>query len=63
MAGKRRGGSKPPPVRPGQPVQDSGIYKSTKSRTRATMVKGEPAPPTPQKGEKWTQVVDTNPKN
>ena len=43
--------------------QDSGIYKSTKSKQKATMVKGEPAPPTPDKGEKWVQIVDTNPKN
>ena len=50
-------------VKPGQTVQDSGIYRSTKSRKRATMVKGEPAPPTKQKGERWSQVVDTNPDN
>jgi len=58
---RRKSGGKPPPVKPGQKVQDSGIYKSTKSNTRATMVRGEPAPPTPSKGEKWRQVVDTNP--
>ncbi len=50
-------------VKPGETVQDSGIYRSTKSGKRATMVKGEPAPPTKQKGERWSQVVDTNPKN
>lgn len=61
MASKKSGGSKPPPIRPGQSVQDSGIYKSTISHRRATMVKDEPAPPTPQKGEKWRQIVDTNP--
>jgi hypothetical protein len=53
---------KTPPVRPGQKVLDSGIYKDTRSGRRATMVKGEPAPPTPQKGGRWRQVVDTNPK-
>lgn len=47
-------------VKPGEVVVDSGIYKSTKSNTKATMVKGEHAPPTPQKGEKWKQVVNTN---
>lgn len=47
-------------VSPDQIVKDSGIYKSTKSNKKATMVKGEPAPPTPSKGEKWKQVVDTN---
>jgi len=50
-----------PSVRPGETVPDSGIYKSTKSKTKATMVKGEPAPPTPQQGEKWVQIIDTNP--
>jgi len=50
------------PIKPGETVEDSGIYQSSKSKIRATMVKGETAPPTQQKGEKWTQVVDTNPK-
>lgn len=54
---------KRPTIKPGTKVPDSGIYKSTRSKTKATMVKGEPAPPTPKKGEKWTQVVDTNPDN
>jgi hypothetical protein len=53
--------AKKPTVTPGETVQDSGIYKSSKSGTRATMTKGEPAPPTPTKGETWKQVVDTNP--
>lgn len=51
-----------PTVKPGAKVPDSGIYKSTKTGSKATMVKGEPAPPTKQSGEKWKQVVDTNPK-
>ncbi|MFZ1288607.1 MAG: hypothetical protein WAR79_00850 [Melioribacteraceae bacterium] len=50
-------------VKPGQKVTDSGIYKSNKSGQKSTLVKGEPAPPTPKKGEKWIQKVDTNPKN
>ena len=48
-------------IKPGEEVQDSGIYQSTKSKRKATMVRGEPAPPTPQKGEKWNQVHDPNP--
>lgn len=52
--------TKKPTVRPGQKVTDSGIYLSSRSRRRATMVEGEPAPPTPSKGERWKQVVDTN---
>ncbi len=51
-----------PSVKPGAKVPDSGIYQSSKSNQRATMVKNEPAPPTPEKGEIWKQVVDTNPK-
>lgn len=50
-------------VKPGQKVPDSGIYESLHSKARATMVKGEPAPPTPEKNEAWLQVVDTNPKS
>lgn len=49
-----------PTVRPGGEVPDSGIYESSKSKRRATLVKREPAPPTPEKGEIWKQVVDTN---
>jgi hypothetical protein len=43
-------------------VPDSGIYESSKSKQRATLVKGEPAPPTPKKNEEWVQKVDTNKK-
>lgn len=50
-----------PPVKPGQTVTDSGIYSA--GGRRATMVRGETAPPTPEPGQKWRQVVDTNPKN
>jgi len=49
-------------VKPGQNVEDAGIYKSTQTDQKSTLVKNEPAPPTPRKGEKWKQVVDTNPK-
>jgi hypothetical protein len=52
---------KPLKVKPGGKVPDSGIYRSSKSKRRATMVEGEHAPPTPQKGENWEQVIDTNP--
>ncbi len=50
---------KRPTVTPGSKVPDSGIYQDTSGK-RATMVKGEPAPPTTKPGQKWTQVVDTN---
>ena len=48
-------------VKPGQKVPDSGIYKSTRTGQKSTLVKDESAPPTPQKGEKWKQVIDTDP--
>ncbi|OPY80942.1 MAG: hypothetical protein A4E64_00106 [Syntrophorhabdus sp. PtaU1.Bin058] len=49
-------------VKPGQAVPDSGIYRNTRTGERSTLVRGEPAPPTTGKGQKWTQVIDTNPK-
>ena len=51
---------KKPLVKPGATVPDSGIYQTTQSRKKATLVKGESAPPTKKKGESWKQVVDTN---
>lgn len=48
-------------IKPGQTVPDSGIYISTVSRTRATMVEGERAPPTRRRREEWHQIIDTNP--
>jgi len=48
-------------IKPGQKVPDSGIYKSNRSGQKSTLVKNESAPPTPQKGEKWNQVIDTDP--
>jgi hypothetical protein len=51
-----------PTVKPGGTVPDSGIYESSKSKQKATMVKDMVAPPTPEKGENWKEVVSTNPK-
>lgn len=50
-----------PTVKPGQRVPDSGIYRDGSGK-KATMVEGEPAPPTSKSGQKWKQIVDTNPK-
>lgn len=50
-----------PTVRPGHKVPDSGIYQDPSGR-RATMVQGEPAPPTTRPNQAWKQVVDTNKK-
>ena len=51
--------SRPQEVRPGAKVPRSGIYQDSLSQRRATLVKGEPAPPTPHKAGRWQQVVDT----
>jgi hypothetical protein len=48
-------------VPPGGKVPDSGIYRDTKSGERATLVRGKTAPPTPTRGGKWVEVIDTNP--
>jgi hypothetical protein len=48
-------------IKPGEIVPDSGIYEDISSGRRATMVKGEHAPPTPDAGGCWKQVIDTNP--
>src|SRR5438477_3242885 len=50
---------RPQEVRPGAKVPRSGIYQDSLSQRRATLVKGEPAPPTPHKAGCWRQVVDT----
>ena len=56
------GGRRKPTVKPGAKVPDSGIYEDGSGK-RATMVKGEPAPPTSGKGQVWKQKINTNPKN
>jgi len=50
---------RPQEVRPGAKVPRSGIYQDSLSQRRATLVKGEPAPPTPHKASRWQQVMDT----
>ena len=52
---------RPQEVRPGAKVPRSGIYQDSLSQRRATLVKGEPAPPTPHKASHWQQVMDTPP--
>jgi len=51
--------SRPQEVRPGAKVPRSGMYQDSLSQRRATLVQGEPAPPTPHKASRWQQVVDT----
>jgi hypothetical protein len=50
------------PIKPGETVQESGIYESSKSHQKTTLDKGETAPPTPKKHEEWQPKVITNPK-
>jgi hypothetical protein len=50
-------------LKPGDIIPDSGIYEDIRTGQRATMVKGEHAPPTRKKESAWKQVIDTNPEN
>jgi hypothetical protein len=50
-------------LRPGEIVPDSGIYEDINTGIRATLVKGEHAPPTREGESTWKQVIDTNPDN
>ena len=47
----------------GQTIKDSGIYRDSKSGERTTLVRGKTAPPTPERGSSWKEVVDTNPRD
>ena len=50
-------------IKPGQTIKDSGIYRDSKSGERTTLVRGKTAPPTPERGSSWKEVVDTNPRD
>ncbi len=39
--------------KPGQSAPFSGQYKNQTTRTEVTVTKGEPLPPTPQKGQRY----------
>ena len=51
----------PQRLRPGQVVERSGIYRDPTSGERTTLVQGKTAPPTPEKGGVWREIVDTHP--
>jgi hypothetical protein len=51
-----------PPIKPGQPVKESGIYKDTRNNQRTTLEKGLTAPPTSKPGDKWKMEIPTDPK-
>ena len=45
--------------KPGQKAPVSGQYKNIKTGYEVTVVKGEPLPPTPKKGQGYTLVDKT----
>jgi hypothetical protein len=45
--------------KPGTTVPDSGIVKVPGKPGGATVVQGEPFPPTPKPGDKWVYVQKT----
>jgi len=45
-------------LKPGQTVEDSGLYQSDRSKTRKALVKGDFAPPTPLKDERWMRLAE-----
>jgi len=48
-------------LKPGKTVERSGIYRSSKTEQNTLLVRGQPAPPTAAKGEKWHLIVDPHP--
>lgn len=57
MAIRQRPSQPRPAIRPGQIVPDSGIYRTGGGR-QSTLVKGEPAPPTPKSGQQCLKAGD-----
>lgn len=49
--------------KPGEIAPTSGQYKNSSTKTEVTVVKGEPMPPTPGKGQNYTLVDPTKHKN
>lgn len=45
-------------LKPGQVVEESGLYQSDRSKNRTALVKGDNAPPTPLKDERWLKVIE-----
>lgn len=48
---------------PGEIAPVSGQYQNQKTKTEVTVVKGEPLPPTPGKGQGYTLVDKTKHKS
>lgn len=51
------------PLSPGQQAPTSGQYQNTTTKTEVTVVKGEPLPPTPGKGQQYRLVDKTKHKS
>ena len=49
--------------KPGETAPTSGQYKNTSTNTEVTVVKGEPLPPTPGKGQGYKLVDPTKHKS
>ncbi len=47
--------------KPGEEVPQSGIYKNPITGEKTTCVKGEPFPPTSEKGQCWQIEIPTHP--
>lgn len=45
-------------LKPGQVVEIAGLYQSDKSKMRMTLTKGEQAPTTPLKDERWLKMIE-----
>jgi hypothetical protein len=45
------------PIKPGTPAPQSGLYWNPTTQTEATVVQGEPMPPTPHKGQGYVLKV------
>jgi len=44
-------------LKPGDTVENSGLYRSDISKTRAKLVAGDFAPPAPLKNERWHRIA------
>jgi hypothetical protein len=47
-------------LKPGEIVTDSGIYEDVQTGQRATLVKGEHAPPTQEAESAWQLILATH---
>lgn len=50
-------------LKPGSTAPRSGQYRNTGTRKEVTVTKGEPLPPTPKPGQRYTLVDPTNNKS